>query len=150
MKNRQTKPDPESVAAWAKLVRTSGTLLTNIEAQLKQNGLPPLIWYDVLHEIAQAGATGLRPFEIQQRMLLEQYGVSRLLARIQKQGLIERVDCTVDGRGHSVAITSAGLQMRRDIWTVYGPAIERVVGAGLSKSERAVLIELLGKLTDAD
>lgn len=150
MKNRQTKPEPESVAVWVKLVRTSGTLLADIESQLKQNDLPRLIWYDVLHEIAKAGATGLRPFEIQQRMLLEQYGVSRLLARIQKQGLIERVDCTDDGRGHSVAITPAGLQMRRDIWAVYGPAIERAVGAGLSKSERAVLTELLGKLTDAD
>ncbi len=150
MKNRQTKPEPESVAAWAKLVRTSGTLLANIESRLKQNGLPPLIWYDVLHEVARAGAAGLRPFEIQQRMLLEQYGVSRLLARMQKRGLIERVDCLDDGRGHSVAITSAGLQMRRDIWAVYGPAIERVVGAGLSKTERADLMELLGKLTDAD
>lgn len=150
MNIRQTKPEPDTVAAWAKLVRTSGNLLAKIESRLKRSGLPPLIWYDVLHEIACAGETGLRPFEIQQRILLEQYGVSRLLARMRKQGLIERVDCTDDGRGHSVAITLAGLQMRRDIWAVYGPAIEWVVGAGLSKSERADLMRLLGKLTDVD
>lgn len=150
MTSKDDAPGLDSITAWARLVRTSRSLLSSIEHSLKQNGLPPLIWYDVLHEIAAAGEAGLRPFEIQQRMLLEQYGVSRLLARMQKQGLIARSSCADDGRGHSVVITASGLKMRRDIWAVYGPAIEDNVGKRLSKPERAALIELLGKLADAD
>ena len=45
-------PSPEAIKAWARLMRVSRQLIEQAEQALKDNGLPPLDWYDVLHELA--------------------------------------------------------------------------------------------------
>jgi len=42
-------PSPEAITAWARLMRVSRQLVENAEDALKESGLPPLAWYDVLH-----------------------------------------------------------------------------------------------------
>ena len=74
----------------------------------RQGSFPPLVWYDVLFELSQSPEQGLRPFEIEREKLLPQYGLSRLLDRIEKAGYIARDRCEDDGRGQVVFITSAG------------------------------------------
>src|SRR5882757_6009173 len=103
----KTSPSTQAVTAWARLMRVSRQLVEKAEDALKQAGLPPLAWYDVLHELAEAGEGGLRPFELTDRVLLAQYGVSRLLARLEADGLVEKLPVSDDGRGQIVRITSA-------------------------------------------
>lgn len=141
-------PAPEAVMAWARLMRVSRQLSEKIEDALKCAGLPALAWYDALHEIAEAGEEGLRPFQLTDRMLLAQYNVSRLLARLEQDGLIEKGEVAEDGRGQTVRITPAGRDMRRRLWAVYGKAIAENVGDRLGKDELAALSALLGKLRE--
>lgn len=141
-------PSPEAVVAWARLVRVSRQLVERTEDALKANGLPPLAWYDVLHELAEAGEGGLRPFELIGRVLLAQYGVSRLLARLEADGLVEKLPVSDDGRGQTVRITTSGREMRRRIWTVYGASIAELMGDRLSAQELTTLASLLGRLRD--
>lgn len=141
-----TEPSSEAVAAWVRLMRASRALSEAIEAALKQAGLPPLGWYDALHEIAEAGEGGIRPFLLVERMLLAQYNVSRLLARLEAEGLVEKLGVADDGRGQSIRITQKGRAMRRRIWVVYGAMIARHVGGPLSAAELVQLAALLGKL----
>src|SRR3977135_1381041 len=70
-----------------------------IEQDLKAGGSPPLAWYDVLLELARAPDGRLRPFEIEKVTLLAQYNLSRLLDRLEKEGLVVRAPCDDDGRG---------------------------------------------------
>ena len=51
----QATPSPEAIKAWARLMRVSRQLIEHAEEALKEGGLPPLAWYDVLHELAEAG-----------------------------------------------------------------------------------------------
>ena len=139
-------PSPEAVIVWARLMRVSRQLVERTEDALKAGGLPPLAWYDVLHELAEAGEGGLRPFELIDRVLLAQYGVSRLLARLEADGLIEKLPVADDGRGQTVRITPSGREMRRRIWTVYGASIAELMGDRLSTQELKVLATLLGRL----
>ena len=62
--------DAETIDAWAELLRRSQSLLASVEGDVKSAGLPPLAWYDALLELKRVGAMGLRPFELQQKMLL--------------------------------------------------------------------------------
>ena len=139
-------PQPEHVRAWARLIRTSQLLLQRIEQDLKDADLPPLTWYDALHEIARGGEAGIRPYELGGRMLLAQYGTSRLLARLELNGLIRRETCVDDGRGQVIRITEAGLEMRRRIWAVYGKGIEQHIGARLTREQAETLAEMLSYL----
>jgi DNA-binding MarR family transcriptional regulator len=141
------KPSPAAVSAWARLLRVARGLTEDAEEALKAAGLPPLAWYDALHEIAEAGEEGLRPFQLPERLLLAQYNVSRLLARLAAEGLIEKREVTGDGRGQTIRITRAGREMRRRIWSVYGPMIARIEDR-LSASDLAVLARLLGRLRE--
>jgi DNA-binding MarR family transcriptional regulator len=144
----KASPSPAAIKAWARLMRVSRQLVEKVEDALKENGLPPLAWYDVLHELAEAGEGGLRPFELIDRVLLAQYGVSRLLARLEADGLVEKLPVADDGRGQTVRITASGREMRRRIWAVYGACIADRMGDRLSAQDLKTLASLLGRLRD--
>src|SRR3954463_14482799 len=140
------EPSEETVTAWSRLVRAEQIVLGHIEAELKAAGLPPLSWYDVLLELARAENGKLRPLELERRTLLAQYNASRLIDRMEKAGLVERLPHPEDGRGQLVAITAEGRALQKRIWKVYGPAIARHVGQKLRIAEAAELARLLEKL----
>ena len=140
-------PSDATTDAWIALVRAHQKTLSAIEADLKAAGFPPLSWYDVLLELRRAGADGLRPMEFEQRLLLAQHNVSRLLDRMEKAGYVSRKAHESDGRGQRIRATVAGLDLQKSMWPVYGAAIEKHLGAKLAGDpEAARLAELLGKL----
>ncbi|TJV38130.1 MAG: winged helix-turn-helix transcriptional regulator [Mesorhizobium sp.] len=141
-----TTPSPDAIKAWARLIRVSRQLVESAEDALKQGGLPSLDWYDVLHELAEAGEGGLRPFQLIERTLFAQYNISRLLARLEADGLVEKLPVADDGRGQTIRITAKGLEMRRRMWAVYGRSIAELVGAKLRADELNALSALLGRL----
>ncbi|MBO6519864.1 MAG: winged helix-turn-helix transcriptional regulator [Rhodospirillales bacterium] len=142
-----TMPDETTEAAWTKLMRAQDRALSHVEAALKDAGFPPLAWYDVLLEVERAGKSGIRAIDLQQKLLLPQYGISRLLSKIEAAGYISRQLSAEDGRSQEIVITATGRQLRRRMWAVYGPAIEQAVGCKLTPSERKTLTGLLEKLT---
>jgi DNA-binding MarR family transcriptional regulator len=139
-------PSPQAINAWARLMRVSRQLVESAEDALKQGGLPPLAWYDVLHELAEAGEGGLRPFQLIERTLFAQYNISRLLARLEADGLVEKLPVADDGRGQTIRISAKGREMRRQMWAVYGRSITELVGAKLSADELNMVSALLGRL----
>lgn len=137
---------PATVEAWIALQSASRTVLERIESALKRAGLPPLGCYDALLEIEKAGPEGVRPFALTERLLLPQYGTSRLLDRIEKAGLIKRLACDDDGRGQVVVITEQGRAMRNKMWPLYAEELRRGVEQKLAPSEIETLAQLLRKL----
>jgi DNA-binding MarR family transcriptional regulator len=140
-------PSDPTTDAWIALVRAQQKVLGAVEADLKAAGFPPLAWYDILLELRRARPDGLRPMDFEPRLLLAQHNVSRLLDRLEKAGLIQRMAHRSDGRGQQIHITDAGLDLQKRMWPVYGAAIERHVGSRLAGDEEArKLAGLLGKL----
>jgi DNA-binding MarR family transcriptional regulator len=127
-------------------MRAQRLVLAAIEQDLKRAGLPPLAWYDVLLELTRAEAGRLRPLEIEARTLLAQYNLSRLLDRLEREGLVRREACDADGRGRWVVISEAGRALQARIWAAYARAIEAHVGAKLDEASAALLAQLLGRL----
>jgi DNA-binding MarR family transcriptional regulator len=140
------EPSKAAVAAWTRLVRGHAVAMDTVEASLKRAGFPALSWYDVLLELDRAGEDGLRPFELERLLLLPQYGLSRLLDRIEAKGYLARRSCETDGRGQVVVITRNGRDIRRRMWPVYAAGIEAAVSDKLSESEMATLATLLAKI----
>ena len=143
---QKATPSPAAIKGWARLMRVSRQLVESAEEALKEGGLPPLAWYDVLHQLAEAGEGGLRPFQLIERTLFAQYNISRLLARLEADGLVEKLPVADDGRGQIIRITATGRETRRQMWAVYGKSIAELVGARLSQDELDTLSGLLGRL----
>ena len=143
------KPSQAVVEAWASLVRAERTLLDRVEENLKQAELPPLDWYQVLHEVDRSPKGMLRQSGVQDRTQLAQYNVCRLVDRLEREGLLERHQCQVDGRSNVLVITAKGRELRRAMWPIYASAIEQHFGARLSQAEAEQLAKLLAKVMPA-
>jgi len=119
-----------------------------IERDLKQAGLPPLTVYDVLLELDRAEAGRLRPFELASRTLFPQPNLSRLIDRLENDGLVSREAFNKDGRGQWVVITKQGRARRAAMWNVYGAALQKHLGAKLSDEDARKITGMLGGLSD--
>ena len=65
---------------------------------------------------------------------------------MQDRGLLQRVRSEIDRRSQHILLTEAGRAMADDI-SAKTPAMEAELDGCLSRAERALLIELLGKIT---
>ncbi len=149
MLDRDEALSDEATTAWVRLVRVSQSLLSAVESDLKSQGFPPLSWYDALLELRRAGTDGLRPFELQDAMLLAQYNLSRLTDRLWKAGYIERKPCVEDGRGQILIATPKGEKLLREMWPVYRSAIQGHFADNLGDKNAKLLSGILGELIDS-
>lgn len=140
------EPCESAVRAWSQLIRAHQAAVTHVEGAMKAANLPSLGSYDVLLELEQAGECGMRPVALERELAMPQYALSRLLARLEETGLVARRSCPQDGRGQIVAITDAGREMRRKMWSVYAPALHEAIGRRLTSEESEGLAALLGRL----
>jgi DNA-binding MarR family transcriptional regulator len=143
-------PTDPKIAAWVCLMRASAALLASIRAELRTAGFPPLDWYDVLWELERAPERALRPVELECRLLLAQYNVSRLIDRLARAGYLTKNRCDVDGRGQVLTLTKEGKALRERMWCVYSAALERHVGSHLTDDEARSLCRLLVRLQERD
>lgn len=138
------EPSPEIVRAWISLVQAREAAVRRVQAALRKEGLPPLEWYDVLLELERGGP--MRPRELQKKLLLPQYSLSRLLARMVEAGLLVRDVCEDDRRGTLITLQASGKALRHQIWPVYAAAIKSALGDHLDPSEANTLTQLLSRL----
>ena len=129
--------------AWVAVQRSGPALLEKVEAQLKDAGLPALEWYDVLWVLERDGPQRQR--DLASSMLVARYSISRLIDRMETDGLVERRECPEDARGQVVHVTEAGMKLRKEMWAVYGPAMREVLSP-LTEEEALQLAALLIKL----
>ncbi|NND19566.1 MAG: winged helix-turn-helix transcriptional regulator [Silicimonas sp.] len=138
-----TSPGDTHVTAWVRLFRRSQEILQAVEQALKAEGLPNLSVYDLLLELRRASPDGVRPYELQSRMLIPQYNMSRLIERVEKEGLARREPCPVDGRGHLVHVTQAGRDMLDRMWPVYRRALDQSFASRIDEADARALAGLL-------
>lgn len=139
-------PTTDTMTAWSKLIRVEQDLMTDIETALKAGNLPPLRWYDVLLELSREGDGCLRPKDLEDRLLLSQYNISRLIDRMAKAGFVRIKRLQEDKRAQRIELTTQGREAKEGIWEVYGPFIQERIGQKLSPTETSQLIQLLEKL----
>ncbi len=146
MQEHPPEPSASVIRAWGRLIRAERTVVGRIEAELKAAGFPSLHWYDVLLELKRGPEGRLTPREIEEAGLFEQYNLSRLLDRMENEGLVRRIPFPGDKRRQLIEITEAGKALQWRMWSVYGTAINRFIGAKLTDKEAGQLATLLLKL----
>ena len=144
--NRSLLADP-AIRAWARLLKAQKLLLEGVQAQLAEAELPPLEWYDVLIELKTAPEQRLRLFDLGERMVLSRSNLTRLIDRLEKEGLVQRVNCAEDRRGLYAELTPAGLALQQRMWPVYRDAIQQLFGRHFAVAEATTLADWLERIT---
>jgi DNA-binding MarR family transcriptional regulator len=94
--------------------------------------------------LLQANAS-LTPKQLSRTLALSSPNLTTLLDRMQERGLLERLRSQVDRRSQQIVLTSAGIALTNDLST-RTPSMESGLAKVLSPAERAMLMELLGKV----
>jgi DNA-binding MarR family transcriptional regulator len=96
------------LAAWRGMLATHATMIARLDAELEREHGLPLTSYEVLMYLADAEGQRLRMGELADRLLLSRSGITRLVDRLEGQGMIRRERCKDDGRGFNAVLTEAG------------------------------------------
>lgn len=99
------------LGAWRGLLRVHATLVRELDAELDAAHELPLSSYDVLIYLQRAPGKRLRMAELADSVLLSRSGVTRLVDRLEREGLIVRDTCVSDGRGLYAVLTDEGEEL---------------------------------------
>jgi DNA-binding MarR family transcriptional regulator len=98
----------EELAAWRGLFRSHARLTRALDVDLVSAHGLPLTSYEVLLYLANSPEGRLRMSELADSVLLSRSGLTRLVDRLERQGLLRRESCASDRRGAYAAITQRG------------------------------------------
>ena len=131
--------------AWEALFRAQATVARELTAADVWEECSPRE-YGVLYALSTA-PDGLRITELLADVLLTQAGMSRLIARLEAMGLVERVDDPGDGRASRVRLTEAGARVQRHVGLRHGRHVARTMTRALGDEQLVQLRDLCRALT---
>lgn len=98
------------LGAWRGLLRVHADLVRELDAELElEHGLP-LSSYEVLLHLHDAPGRRLRMNELADSVLLTVSGITRVVDRLVRDGLVARERCETDRRGLNAVLTDAGVE----------------------------------------
>ncbi|GAA4085032.1 MULTISPECIES: MarR family winged helix-turn-helix transcriptional regulator [Streptomyces] len=122
------KAEQALVDQWRDILALHARTQCELDRALHQHGLCASD-FEVLDVLA-VGACSYRVQEISERVHLSQSALSRLIARLEKDGLVERGMCAEDRRGVKVALTAKGRSLHGDVLPVQRAVLTRMLAGG--------------------
>ena len=93
------------------MLRAHAELTRELDSQLAREHNLPLSSYEVLLFLADAPDGRMRMSELAESVLLGRSGLTRLVDRLEREGLLKRERCESDARGLFAEITPAGRRL---------------------------------------
>ena len=134
-------------AAWAGFLRAHALITRQLDADLRASSGLALVEFEILLHLAWAGGER-RMTHIAKDTVLTGGGVTRIVARLEKLGLIERRSCPKDGRGVFAVLTERGRAKQLAAHKVHLAGVRRLFLAHASEPELRTLGRLFGKVVD--
>ena len=129
MPHAEAAEDRELVDAWRALLSAHARTHAALERALKPHGLG-VSEYEVLERLATANDGEQRRMqELGEALHLSQSALSRVVARLERDGLAERGMCLHDRRGIYVCITNAGRERHAAACPAHRAALANALAA---------------------
>lgn len=140
--------DEEELAAWRGMLHAHAALTKELDAQLAREHDLPLSSYEVLLFLADAPDGRMRMAELAQSVLLSRSGLTRLVDRLEREGLLKRKPCDSDARGFFAEITPKGRRLFDAARRTHLEGVRNLFLDRFSRSELRVMGALWQKLQD--
>ena len=99
---------PDEERAWRALARAVMVITRVLDAELLQAQGLSLTEYSVLTNLSEQPGRSMRMSELAGAISITVSGLTRVVERLARQGLVERVKADTDGRGQLAVLTPAG------------------------------------------
>ncbi|MGW6055552.1 MarR family winged helix-turn-helix transcriptional regulator [Streptomyces sp. NPDC055189] len=130
------------VDQWRDILAVHARTLCELDSALREHGLGASD-FEVLDVLTEGGASegatadgdcGYRVQDIAGRVHLSQSALSRLIGRLEKDGLVERAMCSEDRRGVRVVLTDKGRHLHAEVRPLQRAVLERMLVRTASES----------------
>ncbi len=151
------RADDPRLDIWRSFLTAHARLFRRLDDELRAEHDLSLPEYDALLQLARAPDRRLRMSHLATRVLLSKSGVTRLIDRLERDGFVERSQCSHDARGAEAVLTAAGLGRLRSAARTHLAGIERyfvapLAGSDLSMLERSMtaVLRAVGDVPDSE
>lgn len=121
--------------AWRSLAQTHAAVSGRLQDALAQAELPPLAWFEMLAAIAAADGQAMKMGELADALVITRGGLTKLVDRLVKAGLVERTFCDTDRRVSYATLLPAGADLLEEMVPVVSAELELTFAARLSERQ---------------
>lgn len=139
-----SKLAPHELRAWRGLLRAHAALTKALDADLEAAHGLPLTSYEVLLHLNESAEEAMRMCDLASSVILSRSGLTRLIDRLEREGLVERRSCPQDARGSYAVLTDRGRERLRTARATHLAGVRALFLERFSEAE----LELLGNLWD--
>lgn len=129
--------------AWIALTQTHAAVSGRLQEALTAAELPPLPWFEVLATLDRAPEQRLKMGELAEALVITRGGLTKLVDRLVKAGLLERTFCQTDRRVSYATLCAAGRELLAEMRPVLTAELEAAFSAKLSARQAEQLRDTL-------
>lgn len=131
-----------SVGLWLRLMKATMSLQRGMETRLRQNHNHGLSRFDVMSQLERGPDPWLSVGELAGRLLASSGNISRLLDRMDKEGLIRRRRSDQDRRRQEISLSAAGRRLFREMAEDHAEWIHGVLGELGASDQNELILQL--------
>ncbi len=146
MEPTMSSPSPERLRCWRLFFESALALGDVLDAELEQAVGIPQRWYDVLVHLEESPG-GIRMNELAERILYSKSGFTRVVDRMEEEGLVRRVRPKHDRRSILVVLTAKGTETMEEARRYHRDGIERHFSRHLTDADVKSLTRALEKVS---
>ena len=140
-------PDKEMLTlgelrAWRGLLRAHACLAKRLDAELESSHGLPMSSYEVLHHLEEANGGRMRMCDLAEQAQLSRSGLTRMVDRLTRDGLLERCSCSHDARGSYACLTDTGRERLAEARGTHLAVIRSQFFSHFSEQELSVLADM--------
>jgi DNA-binding MarR family transcriptional regulator len=133
-KSTETDADPHR-EAWIAIAQTHAAVTGRLQEALTAAELPPLPWFEVLATLDRAPEQRLKMGDLAEALVITRGGLTKLVDRLIKAGLLERTFCETDRRVSYATLLPAGVELLAEMRPVVRGELASAFTANLSVAE---------------
>ncbi|MGN6664839.1 MAG: MarR family winged helix-turn-helix transcriptional regulator [Solirubrobacterales bacterium] len=121
--------------AWLAMTRTHAAVSGRLQEALTAAGLPPLPWFEVLATLDRAPEQRMKMGDLAEALVITRGGLTKLVDRLIKAGLLERTFCATDRRVSYATLLPAGAELLGEMRPVVRGEFDAAFSANLTAAE---------------
>jgi DNA-binding MarR family transcriptional regulator len=132
--------------AWIAIAQTHAAVTGRLQEALTAAELPPLAWFEVLATLDRAPEQRLKMGELAEALVITRGGLTKLVDRLIKAGLLERVFCESDRRVSYATLLPAGVELLEEMRPIVRDELAVAFSASLTVEQAGQMREMLERI----
>jgi DNA-binding MarR family transcriptional regulator len=117
-------------------------LAKKLDTELDRAHRLPMTSYEVLHHLEESTGARMRMCDLAEQAQLSRSGLTRLVDRLERDGLLERCSCQHDARGSYACLTPAGRERLQEARVTHLGVVRAHFFSRFSEEELTLLADM--------